>query len=96
MGFEIGAIWGSRYGKIKQKAFKYGAFCVWGQVYKVSIGAAWELSWSSNRLVIQVLDDSTDLTIKQMVELECQRWASEGINIRATCFDTMKKVEVSP
>ncbi|EXB37420.1 hypothetical protein L484_003290 [Morus notabilis] len=51
------------------------------EVYKISIGAACGLSWPSDRLVIQVLDDSTDPVIKQMVELECQRWASKGINI---------------
>ncbi|KAF2576179.1 hypothetical protein F2Q70_00005664 [Brassica cretica] len=51
-------------------------------VYKLSIGAASGLSWPSDRLVIQVLDDSTDPTVKQMVEMECQRWASKGINIR--------------
>ncbi|KAJ7947932.1 Glucomannan 4-beta-mannosyltransferase 9 [Quillaja saponaria] len=51
------------------------------EVYKVSIGAACGLSWPSDRLVIQVLDDSTDPVVKQMVELECQRWASKGINI---------------
>ncbi|KAH7542046.1 hypothetical protein FEM48_Zijuj02G0031900 [Ziziphus jujuba var. spinosa] len=51
------------------------------EVYKISIGAACGLSWPSDRLVIQVLDDSTDPTIKQMVEVECQRWASKGINI---------------
>ncbi|CAI0544571.1 unnamed protein product [Linum tenue] len=52
------------------------------EVYKLSIGAASNLSWPADRLVIQVLDDSTDPEIKQMVELECQRWASKGINIR--------------
>ena len=51
------------------------------EVYKVSIGAACNLSWPADRLVIQVLDDSTDPTVKQMVEMECQRWASKGINI---------------
>ncbi|MED6206029.1 Glucomannan 4-beta-mannosyltransferase 2 [Stylosanthes scabra] len=51
------------------------------EVYKVSIGAACNLSWPSDRLVIQVLDDSTDPAIKQMVEIECQRWASKGMNI---------------
>ncbi|MFQ6653686.1 hypothetical protein Gotur_024949 [Gossypium turneri] len=50
-------------------------------VYKISIGAACGLSWPSDRLVIQVLDDSTDPAIKLMVEQECQRWASKGINI---------------
>ncbi|RDY09571.1 Glucomannan 4-beta-mannosyltransferase 2, partial [Mucuna pruriens] len=50
-------------------------------VYKVSIGAACGLSWPTDRLVIQVLDDSTDPVVKEMVERECQRWASKGINI---------------
>ncbi|CAN1357113.1 Glucomannan 4-beta-mannosyltransferase 9 [Linum perenne] len=53
-----------------------------GQVYQLSIGAACGLSWPSDRIIIQVLDDSTDPTIKDMVELECQRWASKGINIK--------------
>ncbi|KAK6936154.1 Glycosyltransferase 2-like [Dillenia turbinata] len=39
------------------------------------------LSWPTDRLVIQVLDDSTDPVIKEMVEVECKRWASKGINI---------------
>lgn len=34
------------------------------QVYKLSIGAACGLSWPADRLVIQVLDDSTDPTVK--------------------------------
>lgn len=34
------------------------------EVYKLSIGAACGLSWPTDRLVIQVLDDSTDPTIK--------------------------------
>lgn len=34
------------------------------QVYKMSIGAACKLSWPSDRIVIQVLDDSTDHTVK--------------------------------
>lgn len=51
------------------------------EVYKISIGAACGLSWPADRLVIQVLDDSTDPVIKQMVELECQRWASKGVNV---------------
>lgn len=38
-------------------------FGVW-QVYKISIGAACNLSWPADKLVIQVLDDSTDYVIK--------------------------------
>lgn len=52
------------------------------EVYSLSIGAACGLSWPSDRIIIQVLDDSTDPTIKDMVELECHRWASKGINIK--------------
>ncbi|XP_051120539.1 glucomannan 4-beta-mannosyltransferase 2-like [Andrographis paniculata] len=51
------------------------------EVYKISIGAACNLSWPADRLVIQVLDDSTDILIKDMVEKECLRWASKGLNI---------------
>jgi beta-mannan synthase len=34
------------------------------EVYKLSIGAACSLDWPSDRVVIQVLDDSTDLVVK--------------------------------
>ncbi|PIA54792.1 hypothetical protein AQUCO_00900991v1 [Aquilegia coerulea] len=52
------------------------------EVYSLSIGAACGLSWPSDRIIIQVLDDSTDPVIKDMVEIECQRWKSKGINIK--------------
>ncbi|KAK4279568.1 hypothetical protein QN277_011328 [Acacia crassicarpa] len=52
------------------------------EVYKLSIGAACRLSWPSDRIIIQVLDDSTDPLIKEMVKTECKRWESEGINIK--------------
>ncbi|CAA2983757.1 glucomannan 4-beta-mannosyltransferase 9 isoform X2 [Olea europaea var. sylvestris] len=52
------------------------------EVYQLSIGAACGLSWPSDRIIIQVLDDSTDPLIKNLVELECQRWAGKGINIK--------------
>ncbi|MQL91427.1 hypothetical protein Taro_024027 [Colocasia esculenta] len=52
------------------------------EVYRLSIGAACGLSWPSDKIVIQVLDDSTDLLIRENVELECQRWASKGVNVR--------------
>ncbi|MED6206415.1 Glucomannan 4-beta-mannosyltransferase 9 [Stylosanthes scabra] len=52
------------------------------EVYQLSIGAACGLSWPSDRIIIQVLDDSTDPLIKNMVEVECQRWGSKGINIK--------------
>ncbi|XP_011088832.1 probable mannan synthase 11 isoform X1 [Sesamum indicum] len=52
------------------------------EVYKISIGAACNLSWPADRFVVQVLDDSTDLVIKDKIEKECMKWANEGINIR--------------
>ncbi|PVH63941.1 hypothetical protein PAHAL_2G140600 [Panicum hallii] len=52
------------------------------QVYRLSIGAACGLSWPSDRLVIQVLDDSTDPAIRELVEVECARWARKGVRIR--------------
>ncbi|XP_004249461.1 glucomannan 4-beta-mannosyltransferase 9 [Solanum lycopersicum] len=52
------------------------------EVYQLSIGAACGLSWPSDRIIIQVLDDSTDPIIKNLVSMECQRWASKGIDIK--------------
>ncbi|XP_068661158.1 glucomannan 4-beta-mannosyltransferase 9-like isoform X1 [Aristolochia californica] len=60
------------------------------EVYQLSIGAACGLSWPSDRIIIQVLDDSTDPTVKDLVELECQRWASKGINIKYEIRDNRK------
>jgi beta-mannan synthase len=34
------------------------------QVYKLSIGAACALEWPAERVVVQVLDDSTDPVVK--------------------------------
>ncbi|XP_023748391.1 glucomannan 4-beta-mannosyltransferase 2 [Lactuca sativa] len=51
------------------------------EVYKISIGAACNLSWPADRLVIQVLDDSTDVNIKDLIEKECRRWANKGVKI---------------
>uniref|UniRef100_J3N0D8 glucomannan 4-beta-mannosyltransferase n=1 Tax=Oryza brachyantha TaxID=4533 RepID=J3N0D8_ORYBR len=52
------------------------------QVYRLSIGAACGMTWPSDKLMIQVLDDSTDSTIREMVEVECSRWAGKGVSIR--------------
>ncbi|XBI05560.1 hypothetical protein VPH35_133716 [Triticum aestivum] len=52
------------------------------QVYRVSIGAACGLWWPADKLVIQVLDDSTDTGIRSLVEAECRRWAGKGVHIR--------------
>ncbi|KAJ1696154.1 hypothetical protein LUZ63_004666 [Rhynchospora breviuscula] len=60
------------------------------EVYKLSIGAACGLSWPSDRIFIQVLDDSTDPTVKDLVQLECKIWASKGKNIFYEVRDNRK------
>ncbi|OAY75817.1 Mannan synthase 1 [Ananas comosus] len=52
------------------------------EVYRLSIGAACGLSWPSDKIIIQVLDDSTDMILRELVELECERWASKGVNVK--------------
>ena len=37
------------------------------QVYQLSIGAACNMVWPSDRIIIQVLDDSTDPLIKVLL-----------------------------
>ncbi|XP_058089346.1 glucomannan 4-beta-mannosyltransferase 1-like [Magnolia sinica] len=51
-------------------------------VYKLSIGAMGEMSWPSDKLIIQVPDDSTNPEIGDMVEFECEKWLEKGVNIK--------------
>uniref|UniRef100_A0A0E0L9N0 glucomannan 4-beta-mannosyltransferase n=1 Tax=Oryza punctata TaxID=4537 RepID=A0A0E0L9N0_ORYPU len=60
------------------------------EVYKLSIGAACGLSWPSDRLIVQVLDDSTDPTVKGLVELECESWGNKGKNVKYEVRNTRK------
>ncbi|KAL6643393.1 hypothetical protein ACP70R_018950 [Stipagrostis hirtigluma subsp. patula] len=57
------------------------------EVYQLSIGAACRLTWPADRLIVQVLDDSTDDLIKELVQSECSKWAARGINIK---YETRK------
>ncbi|XP_020090898.1 probable mannan synthase 6 [Ananas comosus] len=57
------------------------------EVYQLSIGAACKLSWPLDRLIVQVLDDSTDPIIQDLVKNECDEWSKKGINIR---YETRK------
>ncbi|VAH85251.1 unnamed protein product [Triticum turgidum subsp. durum] len=52
------------------------------EVYQLSIGAACRLTWPADRLIVQVLDDSTDAAIKELVREECERWAGSGVDVR--------------
>ncbi|XP_022859125.1 glucomannan 4-beta-mannosyltransferase 2-like isoform X2 [Olea europaea var. sylvestris] len=60
------------------------------EVYKISIGAACNLSWPADRLLIQVLDDSSDPDIKDMIEKECIRRENKGVNIRYQTRETRR------
>ncbi|TKW22285.1 hypothetical protein SEVIR_4G219000v4 [Setaria viridis] len=60
------------------------------EVYGVSIGAACGLSWPADRIIVQVLDDSTDPAIRELVRAECERWASKGVNIRYEVRDSRR------
>ncbi|KAK1267653.1 Glucomannan 4-beta-mannosyltransferase 9 [Acorus gramineus] len=58
------------------------------EVYQLSIGAACNLIWPHDRVIIQVLDDSTDPAIKELVAKECEMWAMKGKNIRYETRDS--------
>ncbi|KAJ4767574.1 cellulose synthase like [Rhynchospora pubera] len=52
------------------------------EVYHLSIRAACALTWPPDRIIIQILDDSTDPLVKNLVKVECEEWAKKGINIK--------------
>ncbi|KAK6231652.1 hypothetical protein SCA6_001725 [Theobroma cacao] len=52
------------------------------EVYKLSIGAACGLSWPSPRLIVQVLDVSTNEVLRELIEFECRKWIEKGVNVK--------------
>ncbi|KAJ8754121.1 hypothetical protein K2173_002019 [Erythroxylum novogranatense] len=52
------------------------------EVYKLSIGAACGLSWPSDCIIVQVLDDSTNQVLRELVELEFKKWTGKGVNVK--------------
>ncbi|CAN8313104.1 unnamed protein product [Cochlearia groenlandica] len=52
------------------------------EVLQLSIGAVCRLTWPLDRLIVQVLDDSTNETIKELVNMECAKWESKGVIIK--------------
>ncbi|KAJ0714425.1 putative glucomannan 4-beta-mannosyltransferase [Helianthus annuus] len=52
------------------------------EVYKLSIGSVCSLTWPSDRLVVQVLDDSTNDVLRTLVEMECKKWIQRGVNVK--------------
>ncbi|KAK7310750.1 hypothetical protein RJT34_08455 [Clitoria ternatea] len=51
------------------------------EVYKQSIAAVCNLDWPKSNLLIQVLDDSDDITTQSMINEEVQKWQNQGANI---------------
>ncbi|TKY57929.1 xyloglucan glycosyltransferase 12 [Spatholobus suberectus] len=51
------------------------------EVYQQSIGAVCNLDWPKSKLLIQVLDDSDDITTQALIREEVQKWQKEGANI---------------
>ncbi|CAN1272869.1 Xyloglucan glycosyltransferase 4 [Linum perenne] len=51
------------------------------EVFAQSIGAACQLDWPRDRLLIQVLDDSDDGNLQLMINEEVHSWRQKGINI---------------
>ncbi|KAE9449161.1 hypothetical protein C3L33_18928, partial [Rhododendron williamsianum] len=55
--------------------------CNEGEVYDQSIGAACELDWPKDRFLVQVLDDSDDENIQNLIRNEVWSWKQKGVNI---------------
>ncbi|KAG7567566.1 Nucleotide-diphospho-sugar transferase [Arabidopsis thaliana x Arabidopsis arenosa] len=51
------------------------------EVYEQSISAVCQLDWPKDRLLIQVLDDSDDESIQQLIRAEVTKWSQKGVNI---------------
>nr|GMD76172.1 mannan synthase 1-like [Ipomoea batatas] len=52
------------------------------EVYKLSIGAVCGFIWPSDRFIVQVLDDSTNDSLRKLVEDECKMWMRRGVNVK--------------
>ncbi|KAK7266183.1 hypothetical protein RIF29_18825 [Crotalaria pallida] len=51
------------------------------EVYAQSIGAACQLDWPKDRILIQVLDDSDDSNLQLLIKDEVSTWKEKGVNI---------------
>ncbi|TVU09632.1 hypothetical protein EJB05_43118 [Eragrostis curvula] len=51
------------------------------EVYEQSISAVCQLDWPRDRLLIQVLDDSSDESIQMLIKAEVSKWNQQGVNI---------------
>nr|GEX89972.1 xyloglucan glycosyltransferase 4-like [Tanacetum cinerariifolium] len=51
------------------------------EVYQQSIASACQLDWPKDRILIQVLDDSSDELLQMLIRNECNAWREKGVNI---------------
>ncbi|AAF02144.1 putative xyloglucan glycosyltransferase 6 [Arabidopsis thaliana] len=51
------------------------------EVYQQSIGAVCMLDWPRERMLVQVLDDSSELDVQQLIKAEVQKWQQRGVRI---------------
>ncbi|CAA2950975.1 xyloglucan glycosyltransferase 4 [Olea europaea subsp. europaea] len=51
------------------------------EVYEQSIAAVCQLDWPKDRFLVQVLDDSDDEVVKNLIRDECLSWKGKGVNI---------------
>jgi xyloglucan glycosyltransferase 4 len=51
------------------------------KVYSQSIGAACQLDWPKDRILVQVLDDSDDPNLQMLIKDEVSSWKEKGVNI---------------
>ncbi|CAH9084549.1 unnamed protein product [Cuscuta europaea] len=51
------------------------------EVFAQSIGAVCNLDWPKDRFLVQVLDDSDDEVLQQMIRNEVLSWKEKGVNI---------------
>ncbi|CAN0860306.1 Probable xyloglucan glycosyltransferase 5 [Linum grandiflorum] len=51
------------------------------EVYEQSISAVCQLDWPKDRILIQVLDDSSDEDIQWLIRCEVDKWKHKGVNI---------------
>ena len=51
------------------------------QCYEQSIAAVCQLDWPRNRILVQVLDDSSDEEVQLLIQAEVKNWQGKGNNI---------------
>ncbi|KAI4354221.1 hypothetical protein L6164_003109 [Bauhinia variegata] len=51
------------------------------EVYHQSIAAVCILDWPKERMLVQVLDDSDEVDIQQLIKAEVQKWQQKGVQV---------------